>query len=315
MSQNGPVSDTGLSTARVRGDTRSARRRELARFLRAHREQVSPDRVGLTRGARRRTPGLRREEVAQLAGVGVTWYTWLEQGRPINASTQVLDAVARVLQLGAAERWHLYRLAQVPGVPMPPAMPEALPPDAVHVLDRFDPSPACIYNGRYDLIANNSSYAAMFPWVATASGMERNALWRVASSGEDVRPINPDLFGRLVANLRLRYADHIGDASWEDLIEHLSGSSALFREAWARQEIRPPGPQHKQFRCPPVGIIRMNTLSYAIDGTAELRMIVHLPESSTDADRLQELIRTGGVRFDDEASVDRVEHSEEIGRS
>ncbi|NYJ74623.1 helix-turn-helix domain-containing protein [Allobranchiibius huperziae] len=292
------MSETGLSTASAGTDTKSARRRELARFLRAHREQVGPDAVGLPHGVRRRTPGLRREEVAQLAGVGVTWYTWLEQGRPINASIQVLDAVARVLQLGSAERWHLYRLARVPGVPMPPAMPETLPPDAVHVLDRLDPSPACIYNGRYDLIANNSSYAAIFPWVVTASGMERNVLWRVAVAGEDVRPINPDLFGRMVANLRQRYADHIGDATWEALIERLSGSSALFREAWARQEIRPPGPQHKQFRCPPVGTIRLNTLSYAIDGAAELRMIVHLPESSTDAERLQELLRIGGVRLD-----------------
>lgn len=275
-----------------------AHRRELARFLRAHREQVSPHSVGVVVGPRRRTPGLRREEVAQLAGVGLTWYTWLEQGREINVSTQVLDAVARVLQLGAAERWHLYRLAQVPGVPMPPQMPETMPPHAVQVLDDLDPNPACIYNTRYDLIANNAAYAWMFPWAASADGIERNVLWRVAVAGEDVRPINPELFGRLVANLRLRYAEHIGDPEWESLIEQLTGSSALFRNAWARHEVQPTGPQFKQFRCPPVGIIRLNTLSYSIDGTADLRMVVHVPETSADADRIKQLRDIGGVQFD-----------------
>src|ERR1700733_9255035 len=91
----------------------SARRTELAAFLRARRERIQPEDVGLPPGTRRRTAGLRREELAQLAGVGVTWYTWLEQGRRINASVQVLDAVARTLRLDQAEHQHLYRLADV----------------------------------------------------------------------------------------------------------------------------------------------------------------------------------------------------------
>ena len=90
-----------------------SRRAELAAFLRSRRERITPEQVGLPPGLRRRTPGLRREEVAQLAGVGVTWYTWLEQGRPINASAQVLGAVAQTLRLDPAERQHLYRLADV----------------------------------------------------------------------------------------------------------------------------------------------------------------------------------------------------------
>jgi len=93
-------------------ETQPTRRSELAGFLRARRERLSPQEVGLPPGPRRRTPGLRREELALLAGVGVTWYTWLEQGRPINASVQVLDAVARTLRLDQAEREHLYRLAE-----------------------------------------------------------------------------------------------------------------------------------------------------------------------------------------------------------
>lgn len=275
-----------------------AHRRELARFLRAHREQVSPQEVGVTVGPRRRTPGLRREEVAQLAGVGLTWYTWLEQGRDINASTQVLDAVARVLQLGSAERWHLYRLAQVPGVPMPQRMPEEVPPDAIQVLDELNPISACIYNARYDLIASNETYGLMFPGIVGGSGLERNIIWRVAVSCDAVRPINDEIFGRLVANLRQRYAEHIGEPEWETLIERMSRQSALFQEAWGRQEVLPPGPLFKEFRCPPVGVIRLNTLSYGIDATADLRMVVHVPMTSADAARIERLRDVGGVQFD-----------------
>src|SRR5882757_10002649 len=102
------------SAVRARGN--AVRRQELAGFLRSRRERITPEQVGLPLVGRRRTPGLRREEVAQLAGVGVTWYTWLEQGRDINASDQVLLAISRTLRLDPHERAHLYRLA---GAPVP----------------------------------------------------------------------------------------------------------------------------------------------------------------------------------------------------
>ena len=136
---------------------RAARRTELAAFLRACRERITPDAVGLPPGTRRRTPGLRREEVANLAGVGVTWYTWLEQGRPINASENVVDAIARTLRLTAAERDHLFHLAELP------------PPDSVgstgiteeiqEILDALDPLPAALTNARYDLLGWNVTHA------------------------------------------------------------------------------------------------------------------------------------------------------------
>ena len=123
--------------------------------------------MGLPEGRRRRTPGLRREEVAQLAGVGVTWYTWLEQGRSINASVQVLDAIARTLRLDRAEREHLYRLAGLPSVPEP--LHEPLPPELQDVLDALVPLAAVIYNGRYDVLAWNRTYQMMFPGVVAAA--------------------------------------------------------------------------------------------------------------------------------------------------
>src|SRR5499427_1924099 len=115
-------------------DPDEMRRRELSGFLRSRRERLTPLQAGLPANGRRRTPGLRREEVAQLAGVGVTWYTWLEQGRPINASVQILDAIARTLRLDQAEREHLYRLAEVPTVPDEPG-DDRVPEDVQTVLD------------------------------------------------------------------------------------------------------------------------------------------------------------------------------------
>jgi transcriptional regulator with XRE-family HTH domain len=148
------------------GDTRSRhragqlRRTELAAFLRSRRERITPEEAGLPRGGRRRTPGLRREEVAQLAGVGVTWYTWLEQGSDIHASEQVLDAVARTLMLDPHEKSHLFTLA---GAQEPTIEQEcqALSPAVQVLLDRLEPYPACVQNARFDVLAFNRCYGQM----------------------------------------------------------------------------------------------------------------------------------------------------------
>src|SRR5947208_16278944 len=117
------------------------RRHELANFLRSRRARITPEQVGLPLVGRRRTPGLRREEVAQLAGVGVTWYTWLEQGRDINASPQVLDAIARTLAFDAQERSHLFTLAGTADTNAETRCAR-LSPAVELVLDRLEPYPA-----------------------------------------------------------------------------------------------------------------------------------------------------------------------------
>src|SRR5262245_15206489 len=139
-----------MSVATSVGGTRRA---ELGAFLRSRRERITPEDAGLPPGTRRRTAGLRREEVALLAGVGVTWYTWLEQGRPINASTQVLDAVARTLRLDQPEREHLYRLADIPVAGQPPGACEPLAPEIQQILDGLTTLPASVVNERFDLLA------------------------------------------------------------------------------------------------------------------------------------------------------------------
>src|SRR5499426_1382309 len=157
------------------------RRAELAAFLRSRRERISPEQAGLPPGTRRRTPGLRREEVAQLAGVGVTWYTWLEQGRQINASAQVLNAVARTLLLDPAEREHLFRLADVPDAASAAgtggAGCEQVPADVQQILDALVPLPASVLNERFDLLAWNAAYEVLWPTVVGREPGERNVLW------------------------------------------------------------------------------------------------------------------------------------------
>src|SRR5882757_7449359 len=240
--------------------TTVAARQELASFLRSRRERIAPEQVGLPPGRRRRTPGLRREEVAQLASVGVTWYTWLEQGRPINASVQVLDAVARVLNLGPAERWHLYRLADVPGIPTS-VDTQPLPGEVPPVLDALDPKPACVYNGKYDLLACNESYAAMFPVLAVADGEQRNALWQLFT----MRPwpqCDRAMLPHMVATLRANYGRHVGEPEWTQFVARLCAASDEFAQLWASHEVAEPMPEVKSFQNPEVGQLDVHTSSF-----------------------------------------------------
>jgi transcriptional regulator with XRE-family HTH domain len=274
----------------IQGTYSKARREELASFLRTRRERVTPAEVGLAPGVRRRTPGLRREEVAQLAGVGVTWYTWLEQGRPINASVQVLDAIARVLRLGPSERWHLYRLAELPGVPAPRST-DTVPSEVVAVLDAIDPSPACVYNGKYDLLACNEAYAALFPELVDASGLERNALWQIYGQRDRCCPVtDPEICAAMVATLRANYANPVGEADWVELIEALCGASEQFARLWAEQTIEEPGPPvTKAFEFYGLGTIRVRATGFPVQRTLDARMVVYLPETAADVALIAEL--------------------------
>jgi transcriptional regulator with XRE-family HTH domain len=265
------------------------RRAELAAFLRTRRERITPDDVGLPPGLRRRTPGLRREEVAQLAGVGVTWYTWLEQGRPINASTQVLDAISRTLRLDQAERHHLYRLADVPAVPSP-AGDDVLPTEIQAILDRLAPLPGCVLNARYDLLAWNEPYQALFPKLVAAEPDERNTLWQCFVCHRDDPPfLNRETELRLmVATLRAGYGRHLAEPAWTRLIDRLTAASAEFAQMWAVHEVAEPGPRIKLFVHREQGVIRLSATSMQLSIPPETRMFVYTPvddEARSQLDR------------------------------
>src|SRR4051794_19928799 len=184
-------------------------------------------------GSRRRTPGLRREELAQLAGVGVTWYTWLEQGRQINASVQVLTAVARALLLDQAEQEHLFRLADLPGTAGPDgpgATCEQVSAEIRGILDALVPLPASVQNERFDLLAWNRAYEVVWPTVAGARPGERNTLWLNFTHAECCHPyVNRDeQLATLVAQFRGAYGRHVGEPAWTGFVRRLQAASPRF---------------------------------------------------------------------------------------
>ncbi|MGE5290052.1 MAG: helix-turn-helix transcriptional regulator [Micromonosporaceae bacterium] len=278
------------------GGRTSARRSDLAAFLRSRRARISPEDVQLPAGPRRRTPGLRREEVAQLSGVGVTWYTWLEQGRPINASVQVLDAVARTLRLDWAEREHLYRLADVPAVAAPDAG-QSLRPEVKTILDGLVPFPAHVINERFDLLEWNRAYAALFPSFVRAPIQRRNVLWQCFTvPGCCNQYVNRDAnLPRMVALLRASYGRHVGDPAWTEFVRRLSCESAEFARMWETHDVAEPGTQIKVFRHAAFGEIRLSATSMAVLATAETRMYVYTPADDASGDILERLAAGEGA--------------------
>jgi transcriptional regulator with XRE-family HTH domain len=274
----------------------TGRRTELAEFLRNRRARLSPADVGLAPGLRRRTPGLRREEVAQLAGVGVTWYTWLEQGRPIHASVQILDAIARTLRLDHAERAHLYRLAEVPAVPDQTGS-EDLPPDIQQILDGMPLIPAAVYNGRYDVLAWNVAYGALFPALVTAPVPERNALWHLFV----IEPCCSMLLNRdeelprMVATLRAGFGRHLNEPAWTGFVRRLSAASAKFAQMWAEHDVAVPGTRMKVFQHVGSGrLLHTVSTAFALPAIPETRMIVYTPITDDDRDLLARVL-TGEI--------------------
>ena len=273
------------------GGTPSSRRRdELAAFLRACRGRITPEAVGLAPGPRRRTPGLRREEVAQLAGVGVTWYTWLEQGRPINASEQVIESIARTLRLDAPEREHLYRLAELPLASEHALSP--LPEEVLQVLAAIDPLPASVMNARWDIVAANDAYDAVFPGLWPKPGLPaaypRNVLWCSFTTPDCCNPyVNRDEDQpRLVALLRANYGQHVGEPGWERFIADLSAASPRFQQLWERQEVAASGSMLKRFRHAAVGELVMTSTSFAVLSTPGARLVTYVPADDATPGRL-----------------------------
>jgi transcriptional regulator with XRE-family HTH domain len=245
-------------------------------------------------GFRRRTPGLRREEVAQLSGVGVTWYTWLEQGRPINASAQVLDAVARTLRLDAPEREHLYHLAEVPYAHPPEVIAQSVGPEIQGILDALDPRPAVVYNARYDILATNAPYRTVF-WVEPLPPSPLpNALWKLFTVPEEECPLlyRETELPVMVATLRSAYGVHTGEPVWEEFIRGLSAASPLFARLWKSGDVAEPGRRVKTFRHAEVGEMRMTSVSLSVNGMPECRIVVYTPADEETRLRAQALTAT-----------------------
>lgn len=268
----------------------SSRRTELASFLRSRRDRITPADVGMPPGLRRRTPGLRREEVAQLAGVSVTWYTWLEQGRPINVSGQILDAIARTLRLDDAERDHLYHLADVP---ISPVTTDAarITPTVQSILDSITGFPAAALNSRWDLLGWNNACAAAWPRL-TAPDSSRNVLWEMFTTPECCRCFaNRDIgLPQMVASFRAAFGQHLEDPAWTEQIRALSAASPEFARMWTTYDVAAPPSQTMTYRHAAVGELSFSMTRMDLTGTPETFITVWTPVDDESRHRMDWLL-------------------------
>ena len=295
-----PVRPTAHEAAPVRatpsgreGSASAVRRHELAAFLRHRREHVTPEQVGLPRGLRRRTPGLRREEVAQLSSVGVTWYTWLEQARNIQVSVQVLDSLARALLLDSSERAHLFNLAGAVD-PAPSGSCSAVT-QAQHVLlKQLEPLPACVQNSRYDILAYNRTYGRMLCDLDAIPVEDRNCIllaythpqWRTSLTNRE------EVLRLMAAKLRATMAEHLAEPAWKFLLNRLLTESEEFVEIWGRHEVVGPRVKRKQFCNSQVGLLSLDHTDLWLGPRNGPRLVTYAPaddETRARLERLQEL--------------------------
>jgi len=239
------------------------RREQLREFLRTRRARLTPADVGIVAGGRRRTPGLRREEVAGLAGVGVSWYTWLEQGRDINVSAEVLDAVARTLRLTDPERAHLYRLAGLNPPQSGGVRGAEVTQQLRHLLDTWAPLPAILRDRYWNLLQINDGTRAVFGYDDT----DHNCLVSFFGNARyrDMHAHWAAVAPAVVAAYRADAAHAPGDPEFDRVVERLCAESPEFGELWARHDVGVPVQSVKAVRHPQAGelIFDMTTLAVA----------------------------------------------------
>ncbi len=260
------------------------RRQILAAFLRTRRAQLSPAEVGLPANGRRRTPGLRREEVAELAQMGVSWYTFLEQGQDIHPSRPVLERIAQALRLTPAEQHHLFLLA---GHTLPVPMPaeEVVPPALARVVEALTPHPAFVIGRRWDVLAWNRAAGWLFHFEDPVPPYSRNVVWRFFQRRE-AQTANRDWeiqAQNLVAQFRADYARYPDDASFQELLRDLQRVSPSFQKFWEHHDVRglPDGP--RVMHHPTLGALEFDHVTFQASLLPDLRVKVYVASPSTAA--------------------------------
>lgn len=257
---------------------RRQRREELRDFLRSRRARLTPADVGIAAAGRRRTPGLRREEVALLAEVGVSWYTWLEQGRDINVSVDVLDAISRALRLSEAERTHLYVLA---GLNPPQAAPRdtSVSVELRQLIDAWHPRPALLLDRYWNLLALNDMARTVFGYDSE----DRNCLIsyftndRYRSMHDNWESLAPSV----VAAFRADAARAPGDPEFARVIDELSAVSPEFVKQWARHDVGDHAQTVKAVTHPEAGELVFDKTALVVADRPDWRLELYNPRPGT----------------------------------
>lgn len=263
------------------------RLQELGDFLRTRRARLTPEDVELPRGSRRKVPGLRRAEVAEMVGISVDWYTWLEQGRPITPSTQVLERLVQALRLDANERSHLFLLAHQQPPPTLVPDPEVVSPALQHFLDHFGSRPAFVSGRRWDILAWNDAGCAVFGDFRLRTARERNTIWGIFTNPlarqfvvdweDDAR--------RLLAQFRSSCGRHPEDAQLTALIHDLLRCSPEFRAWWPDHEVLGPVEGRKTLNHPQVGYLLFERLTFQVLDMPDFKITVYTPVEEADTSR------------------------------
>ncbi len=278
-------------------EARRAARAELASFLRAQRARLRPADVGLPEGSasgRRRTPGLRREEVSELSGVGVTWYTWLEQGRDIPASAQVVDALARALLLSSDQHRHLRDLAGLASAePEPPD--DAVLPRLQRLVDAVTPNVASIYDVHLDYLAWNTPYARIRHDPGRLPGDRRNLVWMMFTDPDNrARMVRWEPAARAVlGQLRAAAGQRPDDPRFAELVAGLTEASPEFRDWWPQYPIRYFRPATIGIDHPLIGRTSLEMFQLRLVEHPGLLMVMQVPASEDDLKRVISLLGRG----------------------
>jgi transcriptional regulator with XRE-family HTH domain len=265
----------------------------LGTYLRDRRAKLDPTAFGFPL-KRRRTPGLRREEVAQRANVSATWYTWLEQGRGGAPSADVLDRIARAMMLTDVEREHLFLL----GLGRPPEVryhaPEGISPRLQRVLDTLEYSPAFIRTATWDVIAWNRAAAAVLTDYSTLPDGQRNVL-RLMFRDSRVRAAQPNwqsVARYVVASFRADVARAGASRNVQSLVDELCATSPEFAAMWRDNDVQGHGDGVKVLHHPIAGPLSMEFSAFAVDGRPDLNMVIYNPATSVDAGKIRALLKS-----------------------
>jgi len=265
----------------------------LGTYLRDRRAKLDPTAFGFPL-QRRRTPGLRREEVAQRANVSATWYTWLEQGRGGAPSADVLDRIARAMMLTDVEREHLFLLA----LGRPPEVryraPEGISPRLQRVLDTLEYSPAFIRTATWDIVAWNRAAAAVLTDYSKLPEGQRNVL-RLIFHDSSVRAAQPNwqnVARYVVASFRADVARAGAARNVQSLVDELCATSPEFAAMWRDNDVQGHGDGVKILQHPIAGPLAMEFSGFAVDGRPDLAMVIYNPATQGDADRIRALLKS-----------------------
>ncbi|MDI5986484.1 helix-turn-helix transcriptional regulator [Halomonas sp. M4R5S39] len=275
------------------------RRSEIATFLRIRRARLQPEQIGLPRGARRRTPGLRREEVAELAGISTEWYAWLEQTRDVHPSMDTLQRIAFALKLEPAEQQHLLTLGgygQESGS-HGSAREAMVSPQLQRLMDQLECCPAWIMGARSDILAWNRAAAVIHGNLHTMQGIERNGIHQLFLNPRMRRTlVDWEAHARdCVAKLRLTYANYIDDPWFSELIGLLCSRSPQFVEWWGEHNVRLPEDGVKAYEHPDAGrlVFDYAILQVAGGNGVPLQLITYVPTSDSGTQEKMEALLVG----------------------